>query len=164
MRSEAIIREVEHEGGQTRKMLQRVPMEQRDWKPHDKSMALGRLATHVGELPRWITMTLNTDELDLMNPQWKTSKVTTTDELVALHDASIQEAIEGLRKAPDEIMIGKWTLRRGEAVFFTMPRISVIRTMSMNHIIHHRGQLSVFLRLLNIPVPGMYGPSADDIP
>jgi uncharacterized damage-inducible protein DinB len=162
MRSEAIIRELEHEAGQTRKMLQRVPMDQKDWKPHEKSMSLGRLATHVAELPRWITMTLHTDELDLLNPQWKSSKVITTEELVALHDQSIQEAVEALRNAGDEVMMNKWSLRKGEAVFFTMPRISVIRTMSMNHIIHHRGQLSVFLRLLHIPVPGMYGPSADD--
>jgi uncharacterized damage-inducible protein DinB len=163
MRTEAIIKELEHEAGQTRKMLQRVPMDQKDWKPHEKSMALGRLATHIAELPRWITMTLNTDELDLLHPNWKTSKITTTEELVALHDESIREAVEALKKASDETMMNKWTLRRGEAVFFTMPRISVVRTMSMNHILHHRGQLSVFLRLLNIAVPGMYGPSADDV-
>ncbi|MFL5808562.1 MAG: DinB family protein [Flavisolibacter sp.] len=163
MRSESIIKELEHEAAQTRKMLQRVPMDQKDWKPHEKSMTLGRLATHVAELPRWITMTLNSEELDLLKPNWKTNKPTTTDELVALHDDSTREAVEALRNATDETMMNKWSLRRGDAVFFTMPRLSVIRTMSMNHILHHRGQLSVFLRLLNIPVPGMYGPSADDV-
>ncbi|HWJ91617.1 MAG TPA: DinB family protein [Flavisolibacter sp.] len=162
MRSESIIRELEHEAGQTRKMLQRVPMDEKDWKPHEKSMSLGRLATHVAELPRWITMTLTTKELDLMNPPWKTNKAGTTSELVALHDESMRMAVDALKSATDDAMMEKWSLRRGEQVFFSMPRISVIRTMSMNHIIHHRGQLSVFLRLLGVPVPGKYGPSADD--
>ncbi len=159
-----LIAELQMEAANTRKMLERVPVEKSDWKPHAKSMKLGNLANHVAELPSWITMTLSTDELDLSKMDYKPVLATTNDELTGKHDAHVAKAIEALENTPDEDFNKMWTLRNGESVIFTMPKKVVLRSVAYNHMIHHRGQLSVFLRLLDIPIPGMYGPSADEMP
>ena len=162
MLSQSIIPELKQEGAQTKKILEKVPFDQWQWKPHQKSMALGRLASHVAELPKWITMCINTDELDFSKRGYKANVFESREQLLQHLDQNVQEALATLEKATDAQLLENWTLRNGEHVIFTMPKIAVIRSMSMNHMIHHRGQLSVFLRLLDIPIPGMYGPSADE--
>jgi uncharacterized damage-inducible protein DinB len=159
---QGMIMEIQHEAANSRKMLERVPFDKADWKPHDKSMNIGRLATHVAELPKWTEMTLQTDELDWEKFEYKPTIVNNTEELLALLDKNVAAATTALENASDEDMMKPWTMRRGEHVFFTLPKAAVIRNFSLNHGYHHRGQLSVFLRLNEIPVPGMFGPSADE--
>jgi len=161
MITQGMIREIEHEGSQTKKILERIPFDKFDWKPHEKSREIGKLAIHVAEIPKWTSRALTTPEFDVLS--LKPTQVQSTEELVKLSEANIQKAIEDLQKASDEEMMTMWTFRRGDHVIFTLPRAAVIRNLSMNHLIHHRGQLSVYLRLLDIPVPGMYGPSADEM-
>jgi len=156
------LRELPNEASSTKKLLQTVPYEKWTWRPHEKSMTLGRLASHIAELPGWITMALNTDGLDFSKWDYKIPEFKSTEELVAFHDENVQKALESLQDASDEKLRGDWTMRNGDHVFFTMARIGVIRGLAINHFIHHRGQLSVFLRLLNVKIPGMYGPSADE--
>ena|ERR1700694_3932585 len=163
MLHQTLIPELKQEGAQTRKMLERVPYERFDWKPHDKSMLLRRLSVHIAELPGWIPLTLQTTELDLAQRKYEPTAVGSTEALLALHDKKLEEAVTALSSASDEDLMMPWTLRMGDRVMFTMPRIAVIRTITLNHIIHHRAQLSVYLRLLDVPVPGMYGPSADEM-
>ncbi len=160
--NQTLLPELEHEGAMTRKMLSAVPFTNPNWKPHEKSMTIQRLAAHVAELPGWVSMTINVDVLDFAKWEYKPAVPVSTEELLKLHDDNLAKAIADLGKASDETLLSNWTMRNGEVVYFTMPKLAVIRTWALNHIVHHRGQLSVYLRLLNIPVPGMYGPTADD--
>jgi uncharacterized damage-inducible protein DinB len=146
----------------TRRVLERVPVDKFSWQPHDKSMSFNRLAVHVAELPAWATMTLNTSELDFAATPYAPAKVETTEDLLNIFDKSASEARAALAGAGDEEFFKPWTLRNGDQVFFTMPKVAVLRGFVMNHIIHHRAQLTVYLRLNDIPVPGLYGPSADE--
>jgi uncharacterized damage-inducible protein DinB len=158
----ALISELEHEAAVTRKLLERVPADKFDWKPHEKSMTMGRLATHVAEMHGWTKPTVQDPELDFAKMDYKPFEPETTEELVAHLDKNLNEALEVLRDASDESWMEDWSLRNGEQIYFTMPKIAVMRSMVLSHIIHHRGQLSVYLRLNDIPVPAMYGPSADE--
>jgi uncharacterized damage-inducible protein DinB len=158
-----MIKEIEHEGSQTKKILERIPIDQFDWKPHEKSKTIGALAIHVSQLPSWTSRVLSASEFDMVTMNREVPEIKTSNDLVKILEHNIKKAIEDLQKADDEDMMAIWTFRRGDQVVFTMPRAAVIRSMAINHLIHHRGQLSVYLRLLNIPVPGMYGPSADEI-
>lgn len=160
--NENLIAELKHESANTRKMLERVPAEKHDWKPHEKSMKIGRLATHLAEIPTWITMMVNTDELDLMTMP-KAYVAENNAELLSFFDEKLGEAVTALQGATDEHLQKNWVLRRGEHVIYDMPRSAFLRSMAYSHLFHHRGQLSVYLRLLDIPVPGMYGPTADDV-
>jgi uncharacterized damage-inducible protein DinB len=162
MLNKTIIPQLKHEGELTRKILSKVPYDQWDWKPHEKSMKLGRLASHVAEMAGWVKMTINSDELDFSKGHYKPAEVKSTEELLHLLDTNVQEGLAALENVSDETLRGDWTMRNGEHVIFTLPRIAVIRTVAISHLIHHRGQLSVYLRLLNVPVPGLYGPSADE--
>lgn len=159
--SQALLPEFDQEMAGTRKTLERIPMDRYDWAPHTKSFNMGKLATHVATLPGWAAMTIQTDELDLSQP-FEQPQPKTTEELLALFDQAAAEARATLAGADDAELMEPWTLRKGEHVIFTLPKVAVIRTMVMNHIIHHRAQLTVYLRLNDIPVPGLYGPSADD--
>lgn len=159
--NESFIGELQHEATTTRKVLERIPAEKFDWKPHEKSMPFGQLATHVADMFSWFAPVLETDELDFANG-YEQPKPVTTEELVAVLDKNLAAATESLKKAGDETFGQNWTLRNGEQVFFEMPKRQVLRGMVMNHIVHHRGQLSVYLRLNDIPVPAIYGPSADE--
>jgi len=161
--NQVLIAELQQEAANTHKMLERVPAGHMDWQPHAKSMSLTRLATHIAELPGWITMTLNTQELDLGAMDYKPNLAGDVAELVAIHNKSVAGAEEALKNATDEQLAEPWTLRQGDHVIFTLPRAAVIRSMVMNHMIHHRGQLSVFLRLLDVPLPGIYGPTRDEM-
>jgi uncharacterized damage-inducible protein DinB len=158
----ALIAEMELEATVARKCLERVPAEKFDWKPHEKSMAFGKLAVHVAEMFSWTPTTLQNTELDFSKIDYKPYEPTSTADLVEYLDKNVAEAIDALRNAPDEVFMENWTMRNGETVYFTMPKLAVMRTFVMNHIIHHRGQLSVYLRLNDIAVPSIYGPSADE--
>lgn len=154
--------QLETEAITTRKMLSIVPTDKFDWKPHEKSMELKRLAIHVAELPTWIPMTLNTDELDFAKNEYKQAPIQNTEELVSYFEKCLVEGRESLKKGKEADLEKTWTLRNGEQIYDVSPKRNVIR-MSISQIIHHRAQLGVYLRLLNIPIPGSYGPSADEM-
>jgi uncharacterized damage-inducible protein DinB len=160
----ALIAELQMEAANTRKTLEKVPVEKNDWKPHPKSMTLGRLASHVAEIPGWITMTLNTDELDFAKWDYKPHVAQTTEELVGILDKHVGEALAALENAKDEDFDKMWTMRNGEHVYYTLPKKVIIRSFGLSHNYHHRAQLGVYLRLLDVPVPGVYGPTADEMP
>jgi len=158
----ALLAELENEAKVTRTCLERVPPEKFDWKPHEKSMTFGRLASHLGEMFGWTKPTMENDVLDFATIDYKPFEPKSTEELLQQFDQAIAETVETLRNTPDEKFMEDWTMRNGDQVYFTMPKIAVMRSFVMNHIIHHRGQLSVYLRLNDIPVPSIYGPSADE--
>ncbi len=158
----AFLAELDNEAKVTRAVLERVPADKFDWKPHEKSMAFGRLASHIAEMFGWTASTLRSDVLDFATMDYKPFEPTSTEELVAYFDEHIAKAKAILAETSDETFMTNWTMRNGETVYFTMPKVAVMRTFVMNHIIHHRGQLSVYLRLNDIPVPSIYGPSADE--
>jgi uncharacterized damage-inducible protein DinB len=158
----AFLNELKHEAKTTHKMLALVPTDKLSWKPHDKSMPLHSLAKHLADLPTWVGITMNQDELDFAKPYPKTPDFTTSAELLATFDKNIADAIHVLESAKDEDFGENWTMRHGEKIFFTMPKAAVLRSWVFNHAVHHRAQLGVYLRLLNIPLPGSYGPTADD--
>ena len=154
--------QLEQEALTTRKMLSRIPTDKFDWKPHEKSMEMKRLAIHVAELPTWITMTLNTDELDFAKSEYKQAPIQNTEELMAYFEKCLIDGRESLKKGKEKELDKQWTMRNGEQIYDVSPKRNVIR-MSISQIIHHRAQLGVYLRLLNIPIPGSYGPSADEM-
>ena len=158
----AFIAELEHEAATARKCIERVPADKFDWKPHEKSMSFGRLASHVAEMFGWTPSTLEHSELDFSKMDYTPFEPKTSEELVEFFDKNVDEALVTLRNMVDERFMETWTMRNGEQVYFTMPKVAVMRSFVMNHIIHHRGQLSVYLRLNDIPVPSIYGPSADE--
>ena len=145
----------------TRKILSCVPIDKYDWKPHEKSMSLGRLATHVAEIPGWYAFTINQDVLDFAKSDFKPFIAKSTEELLALLEKNYNNAVDVLKNTSDEKLKEDWTMRAGEMIYFTLPKEQVVRTWCLNHWYHHRAQLGVFLRLLNVPIPGTYGPSAD---
>ncbi len=159
--NDGLMSELQHEAATTRKVLERIPTETFDWKPHEKSMSMRQLAGHVADMFGWYTPTLEEDELDFASG-YEEPKPANTEELVAMFDKNVAAAAESLQKAEPESFTKDWTLRNGEQIYFTMPKAAVLRTFVMNHIVHHRGQLSVYLRLNDIPVPSIYGPSADE--
>jgi uncharacterized damage-inducible protein DinB len=163
--SEALLPEFDHEMSGTRKTLERVPEDRLAWRPHAKSMTLGGLATHLANIPSWIGHTIRLDQLDLAPPGEKPWREPEKTSRAALLEHFAKHRAEGralLAAATDEHLLGPWTLLGGGKVLFTMPRIACLRSFAMNHMIHHRAQLGVYLRLLDVPVPGLYGPSADD--
>lgn len=157
-----LIAEMKNEAASTRKMLERVPTDKNDWAPHAKSTKLGRLATHVAEIPFWVNRIMLADELDFAKTELKAHVAASNEELVSILDEKVNGAVAILEKATDEDFEKPWSMRHGEKVFYTLPKKSVLRRFAYSHNIHHRGQLSVYLRLLDVPVPGMYGPSADE--
>ncbi|MBC9909317.1 DinB family protein [Chitinophaga varians] len=158
---QALLKEMEQEAATTRKMLSRIPEDKYDWQPHPKSMKLLRLATHVAELPGWVTMTLNTSELDFSKGQYSPVVVKDAAELMNYFESTLAEGKQRLAAATPAEMEETWVLRDGDTVFVTQTKAEFIRT-SYSQIVHHRAQLGVYLRLLDIPIPGSYGPSADE--
>lgn len=154
--------ELAHEAAATRKMLERIPAEKFAWKPHEKSMPLGQLAAHIAEMIEWAKLAVTTDELDYAVQPYQPFAPKTTAELLAYFDQNVAGAIKALEETTDEAMLETWTVRSGKRIFFVKPRVHVLRSDCFNHIIHHRGQLSVYLRLNDIPLPGVYGPTADE--
>ncbi len=146
----------------TRKMLSMVPPEKFDWQPHPKSMTLKRLAAHVAELPGWVAMVADTHELDFANNPYEPKEIKNTGELLDYFEESLKNGRAALDRITHEHLNEGWTLRNGDQIYSTEPKYDVIR-MAHSQIIHHRAQLGVYLRLLDIPIPGSYGPSADDV-
>ncbi|HEX8547648.1 MAG TPA: DinB family protein [Cytophagaceae bacterium] len=157
-----LLKELEEEANTTRKMLRMVPTEKFDWQPHPKSMNIKTLSTHIAELPAWVGMTLETTGLDFAITPYVPVDIKNTEELLNFFEHSLQEGKSKLEKATEEQLLEIWTLRNGETIYSSSPRIESIR-QTYCQIVHHRAQLGVFLRLLDIPIPGSYGPSADDM-
>ncbi|MEP6928241.1 MAG: DinB family protein [Ginsengibacter sp.] len=156
------LKELDAEAKKTRKMLSRIPDDKYEWQPHPKSMTMRRLATHVAELPSWITMTLTTSELDFANNPYKPEVINNTAELINYFERTLADGRAHLEAAKEEQLSDPWTLRNGKEIYSTSPKSEVLR-MAYNQIIHHRAQLGVYLRLLDIPIPASFGPSADDM-
>src|SRR3954469_1224715 len=163
--NQSLLGEFDHEMANSRKALERVPDEKFDWKPHAKSFSMGALAGHIAFIPQWAKMTLDTPEFDVNPPgghQAQPPAAKTRAELLASFDKGVAEARTALASASDQTLMTPWSLLSGGKNVFTMPRIAVLRGMILNHLIHHRGQLTVYLRMNDVPVPALYGPSADE--
>lgn len=154
-------KELEQEAITTRKMLSRVPDDKYDWKPHPKSMNIRSLATHIAELTTWVPLALNTSELDFASAPYDPKVINNTKELMELFEASLEEARTALKTARESQLSETWTLRNGEQIYSRSTKGETIRH-AYSQIVHHRAQLGVFLRLLDVPIPGSYGPSADE--
>jgi uncharacterized damage-inducible protein DinB len=161
--SKALVAEFKNESNNTRKILERVPTDKLAWRPHEKSMTIGRLATHIAELPIWIDRALTENEFDFATAVFKRETKESTEAILQLFEERKESAIKLMEPASDELLNSSYTMRRGEQILVTGPRKVHIRTVGFNHTYHHRGQLSVFLRLLDVNIPGMYGPSADEM-
>ncbi len=159
--SATFLPEFDQEMANTRRTLERVPNDKLSWQPHAKSWPFIKLATHLATLPNWTSVTLQTSELDISQP-FDQPKPTSTEEILAVFDKTTAEARAVLAGTADDVFFQPWTLRNGEQTIFSMPKAAVLRAFVLNHIIHHRGQLTIYLRLNDIPVPGLYGPSADE--
>lgn len=157
-----LLKEMEQEAKTTRKMLERIPDDKYDWKPHEKSMNIRSLATHIAELPTWVSMAINTSELDFATSPYHPKPINTTADLLAYFEECLAQGKAELGKTNEEELMKPWTLRNGEQIYNTSPEVEVIR-MSFSQIVHHRAQLGVCLRLLDVPIPGSYGPSADEM-
>ncbi len=157
-----LLKEMEHEATTTRKMLSRIPDDKYDWKPHEKSMTVRSLATHIAELPEWVNMTLHTNELDFASNPYTQATIDNTAGLLDYFETKLAAAKKDLAEAKEEQLDDMWTLRNGDQIYSTSSKEDVIR-MTYSQIVHHRAQLGVFLRLLNVPIPGSYGPSADEM-
>jgi uncharacterized damage-inducible protein DinB len=155
-----LLNELKQEAAVTRKYLERVPFDKLDYQPHEKSETLGRLAVHVAEIVAWWKECLLNNELDFVD--FEPKEFSTSEQLLAYFDNLLAEAVNVLSEAKPEDYAGEWSMRNGETIYFTLPKKQVLRTFCMNHLIHHRAQLGVYLRLLDVPVPATYGPSADD--
>jgi uncharacterized damage-inducible protein DinB len=160
--AQSILPEFDYEMTNTRTTLERVPEDKLDYKPDPKSMPLGRLAGHIAEMVNWGAVTLQTESLNLDNGEHKPFTPASRHELLAEFDKSVAAARSALEKASDAEMMKTWSLIFGGKPVLTMPRVGVIRSLVMNHIIHHRAQLTVYYRMNGVPVPALYGPSADE--
>ena len=153
------LKEFDQEMASTRRLLERVPSEKGEWKPHQKSFALGHLAQLVARIPGWITRSLREPHIDLAQSGGYSFE--TTETLLKLLDTNAREAREALAAVTGAALDASWSLKHGEQVLFTAPRGEVVRS-HLNHLIHHRGQLTVYLRLVDVPLPQVYGPTADE--
>lgn len=158
---DGLLAEYDHEMGTTRRLLDRLPDDRLSWKPHEKSMTLGGLATHLANLPFWGDAILNQSSFDLADAPPNLQAKTSRGDVLAHFDERVKATRAWLEKTDAELM-APWTLKRGGHQMFTMPRIAAFRSFVLSHSIHHRGQLSVYLRLNEVPVPAIYGPSADE--
>ena len=159
---DALLPEFDHEMGTTRRLLERVPDDKLGWKPHEKSMSLGRLATHVAEVPHWGTMAISATEYNMVPGSYVPTAKGSRAEILGLFEENAAAFRRQIETTSDAELMAMWTLKNDGETVFSMPRIGVLRSMVMNHLIHHRGQLSVYLRQNDVPLPAMYGPSADE--
>lgn len=162
--SEGLLPEFDQETATTRKLLEQVPEDKLQWGPHEKSMTLGRLAAHIAELPGWAPALLEQDEFDVAPPDGEGYSPPALDSVSAIletFDANVAKARSMLASTSDAAFMDAWTLKKGGEKLFSVPRIGMVRSMLMNHAIHHRGQLTVYLRLSGAAVPQSYGPTAD---
>jgi uncharacterized damage-inducible protein DinB len=156
-----LLKEMEQEAQITRKMLSRIPNDKYDWQPHEKSMTIRRLATHIAELPGWVSMAINTDELDFADNPYKPAIINDTAALLDLFEENYADGSAHLTKTNEGELLRNWTLRNADQVYSVSSKAEIIR-ISFCQVVHHRAQLGVFLRLLDVPIPGSYGPSADE--
>lgn len=162
--SASLLPEFDHEMANTRRTIERVPDDKFGWKPHAKSPSMGWLAAHLAQLPGWASVTLEQDSFD-MAPAGEPVRIAepkTTQAALDLFDQNVRAARSALEAAPDEHLLRPWSLLSGGRSILTMPRVAVLRGFVLNHSIHHRAQLGVYLRLNDLPVPALYGPSADE--
>ena len=161
---DALLPEYDHEMGVTRRLLERVPEEAFAWKPHDRSMTLGGLVTHLANVPTWTGAITERLEFDIgtLPPDASPTVPATRAELLERFDENVADARARIAAKSDAELLALWTFKKGGQIVFVMPRISALRSFLMNHSIHHRGQLSVYLRLQNVPLPSIYGPTADE--
>ena len=157
-----LVAELRREGGTTRQLLDRVPEDQLSWTPHERSRTLGQLAFHIAAIPRGIADMLDSDEA--APPDVPPIAAKSRTQLLEIHDESIERAAAALEKWGEERLRAMWRMVAGGQVLMELPRIAMVRMLMMNHLYHHRGQLTVYLRLLQVPVPPVYGPSADENP
>lgn len=157
----ALLAEFDQEMAGTRKALERIPTDKLTWKPHEKSFTIGSLAGHLAELPNWAKSTLEADEINLKGP-FDRKPPETTQQVLDTFDRNVSAARELLAATNDATLGENWSLKVEDKVMFTMPRTQVLRSFVLSHTIHHRGQLTVYLRLLDVAVPAIYGPSADE--
>jgi uncharacterized damage-inducible protein DinB len=158
---DTLLAEFDHEMGTTRRLLERIPDEKVDWKPHEKSMTLGGLATHLSNLPNWGTTILNDVSYDLAEGPPNVTQAASRAEVLSHFDTAVARTRTALDKTDAELA-AQWKLKRGDQELFSLPRSAAFRTFVLYHIVHHRGQLSVYLRLNDVPVPAIYGPTADE--
>jgi uncharacterized damage-inducible protein DinB len=165
---DALIPEFDHEMAVTRKTLERVPEDKPDYKPHEKSMPMGRLAGHLAELPGFVSMVMQQDSFNLRpaagGPSRQPLVMTSRKQLLDAFDTNVATLRTALSNSSDESLMKPWSLLAGDKTLFTLPRAAMIRSFCLNHVIHHRAQLGVYLRMNNVPVPSVYGPSADENP
>lgn len=157
-----LLKELNNEGEITRKMLSIVPNDKYDWKPHEKSMSVKQLATHIAELPGWFGLVLNTTELDFAATPYTPEEIGNTTDLMAYFERELTEGKTQLEAANESQLNDTWTLRSGDQVYTQSDKYDMLRTI-LCQMTHHRAQMGVYLRLLNIPIPGSYGPSADEL-
>jgi uncharacterized damage-inducible protein DinB len=160
---DALLPELDREATVTRKLLERIPEDQLEWKPHPKASSLGALATHIANLPQWGSMTIESDELDLDGAGVQ-SALASRAELLEAFDTKVSRFRATLLNRTDVELLAPWTLKHNGRQVFSMPKTAVLRSFVLNHLVHHRGQLSVYLRQLGVSLPAMYGPSADESP
>jgi uncharacterized damage-inducible protein DinB len=162
--SESLLPEFDHEMANTRKTLERVPDEKFDWKPHEKSFPMGSLAGHLANLPSWGSLTLSSDSFDMApgGESVKTPALNSGKDVLTTFDENVAATRAAIASASDQDLFKPWTLLSNGNTILTLPKIAVLRSFVMNHIIHHRAQLGVYLRLNDIAVPSIYGPSADE--
>jgi uncharacterized damage-inducible protein DinB len=158
---DSLLVEFDHEMATTRKLLERLPDEKLSWKPHDKSMSLGGLATHISNLAWWAESIMNERSFDVAAGPPPSEAKASRAEILAHFDQTTKRARAGMDKTDAEFLV-PWTLKRGDQEMFSMPRVTVFRTFVLYHLVHHRGQLSVYLRLNDVPLPPIYGPTADE--
>jgi uncharacterized damage-inducible protein DinB len=158
---DALLPEYDQETGTTRKLLERVPDGRFAWKPHDKSMSLGELAGHLATMLNWGQVIVNGPDFDLAG-RGEPPALATRADLLASFDKERAATRTALAGALDAALLAPWSLKRGKETMFTMPKVTALRSLMLNHMIHHRGQLSVYLRLNDVPLPSIYGPSADE--
>lgn len=161
---DALLPEFDHEMGTTRRLLARVPQADLAWQPHPKSFSLGQLASHIANIPTWVEATLDLPMLDLssLGDDGRPKHPTELVPILTAFDDNVKKARAKIDAQLDPAFFVPWTLKQGGSEVFTMPKIAVLRSFVMNHLIHHRGQLSVYLRLRDVPLPSIYGPTADE--
>ncbi|UCC25532.1 MAG: DinB family protein [Gemmatimonadales bacterium] len=161
MDGKTLIPEFDQEAATTRKTLERVPFDRADWKPHEKSSPLGELAAHVADIPAWVAVTVNQDVFEMEGP-YELPKAESVEELLEIYDRNVAEARAVLEGASAADLMGTWSMKQEGEIVFSMPKMAVLRSFVFSHAVHHRAQLGVYLRLLDVPVPATYGPSADE--
>ena len=159
---DGFIAEYQMEMATTRKALERLPEGRFAFKPHEKSYSLGELGTHLANLQQWVGVTLNMDAFDVGVHVPRTEALKTTGAVLEMFDKNVAEAVKMMADAPDDRYMESWSLKNGDTTVFTMPKAAVLRSFVLNHTIHHRGQLTVYLRLNDVALPMIYGPTADE--